>query len=263
MGGHSNFKYIEELAECFRQVGSFFYGIYLVLFCICMHILFHRPSNRGNTVLLVTAIALFTLSTVLTVLNLVLGTAEIDEMASIPYQKVQDAAFIIYAINNSIADGLVIYRCYVVWNNNWRVIVLPIMLLIASTVFGLDFTLAASPFFAITLATNLFLAAFGGSVASLGGTWGSRATAIHIFDSRPGIAPTLIIVRVGLGVSVESSQSTVRTATTSITLRPQRHAMLGTSIGSADPKENAPAVIEAGQNDQSFGKPRSLGEAAV
>lgn len=118
MGGHSNFKYIEELAESFRQVGSFFYGasafnpktttytswapltgIYLVLFCICMHILFHRPSNRGNTVLLVTAIALFTLSTVLTVLNLVLGTAEIDEMASIPYQKVQDAAFIIYAIN--------------------------------------------------------------------------------------------------------------------------------------------------------------------
>jgi hypothetical protein len=78
-----------------------------------------------------------------------------------------------------------------------------------------------------------------------------------------GIAPTLIIVRVGLGVSVESSQSTVRTATTSITLRPQRHAMLGTSIGSADPKENAPAVIEASQNDQSFGKPRSLGEAAV
>jgi hypothetical protein len=74
-------------------------GIYLVLFCICMHILLHRPSSRGNTVLLVTAIVLFTLSTVLTVLNLVLGTAEIDEMASIPYQKVQDTAFIVYAIN--------------------------------------------------------------------------------------------------------------------------------------------------------------------
>jgi hypothetical protein len=64
-----------------------------------MHILLHRPSSRGNTVLLVTAIVLFTLSTVLTVLNLVLGTAEIDEMASIPYQKVQDTAFIVYAIN--------------------------------------------------------------------------------------------------------------------------------------------------------------------
>ncbi|KAJ7869735.1 hypothetical protein B0H14DRAFT_3440479 [Mycena olivaceomarginata] len=138
-------------------VGTFFYGIHLVLFCICMHILLHRPSSRGNTVLLVTAIVLFTLSTVLTVLNLVLGTAEIDEMASIPYQKVQDTAFIVYAINNSIADGLVIYRCYVVWNNDWRVIVLPITLLIASTVFGLDFTLAASPFFALTLATNLLV----------------------------------------------------------------------------------------------------------
>ncbi|KAF8179103.1 hypothetical protein K438DRAFT_1977597 [Mycena galopus ATCC 62051] len=157
MGEHSNFKYIKKFAELWRQVGTFFYGIYLVLFCICTHILLHRPSSRGNTVLLVTVVALFTLSTVLTVLNLVLGTAEIDEIASIPYQKVQDAAFIVYTINNSIADGLVIYRCYVVWNRDWHVIVLPIMLLIASTVFGLDFTLAASPFFALTLATNLLV----------------------------------------------------------------------------------------------------------
>jgi hypothetical protein len=77
------------------------------------------------------------------------------------------------------------------------------------------------------------------------------------------IAPTLIIVRVGLGVSVKNNQSTVRMETTSITLRPQRHAMLGTDITSTDPKENATAGIEAGENDHGLGKPRSLGGAAV
>ncbi|KAJ6565046.1 hypothetical protein B0H10DRAFT_2239280 [Mycena sp. CBHHK59/15] len=140
-------------------VGTFFYGIYLVLFCICMYILLHRPSSRGNTVLLVTAIALFTFSTILIVLILVLVTAEIEELASIPSDSIQNAAYIIYAINNSIADGLLIYRCYVVWNHDWRVIVLPVMLLIASTgeACGLDVFLDATPQFAVILGTN-FLA---------------------------------------------------------------------------------------------------------
>jgi hypothetical protein len=64
-----------------------------------MYILLHRPSSRGNTVLLVTAIALFTFSTILIVLILVLVTAEIEELANIPSDSIQNAAYIIYAIN--------------------------------------------------------------------------------------------------------------------------------------------------------------------
>jgi hypothetical protein len=67
-----------------------------------MYILLHRPSSRGNTVLLVTAIALFTFSTVLIVLILVLETAEIEELASIPSDSILNAAYIIYAINKWI-----------------------------------------------------------------------------------------------------------------------------------------------------------------
>ncbi|KAF8191935.1 hypothetical protein K438DRAFT_1830269, partial [Mycena galopus ATCC 62051] len=134
-------------------VGTFFYGIYLVLFCICMYTLLRRPSSRGNTVLLVTAIALFTFFTVLIVLILILETAEIDDLASIPSDSILNATYIIYAINNFIADGLLIYRCYVVWNHDWRVIVLPLMLLIASTACGLDVFLDATPQFAVILVT--------------------------------------------------------------------------------------------------------------
>ncbi|KAF8172522.1 hypothetical protein K438DRAFT_1851339 [Mycena galopus ATCC 62051] len=292
-------------------VGTFFYGIYLVLFCICMYILLHRPFSPGNTVLLVTATALFTFSTILIVLILVLVTAEIEELASIPSDSIQNAAYIIYAINNSIADGLLIYRCYVVWNHDWRVIVLPVMLLIASTACGLDVFLDATPQFAVILATN-FLAtgltagriwwishharAYLGAAAQRryaaaialvvesGMLYSATILAFLIVISFPslsstleepllqivtqvmGIAPTLIIVRVGLGVTVEDSLSTGRTTTiTRIPLRQPRHASsrFGTSISGADPEDNLSPGFVGRENDHGFRKPRYLGDAAV
>ncbi|KAJ6497280.1 hypothetical protein C8R45DRAFT_124398 [Mycena sanguinolenta] len=141
-------------------VGTFFYGIYLVLFCICIYILLNRPRNLGNIILLVTAFALFTLATVQAVINLVLGTGEIENF-DIPYDQLGDGTDVIYTFNNFIADGLVIYRCYVVWNNNVWVTILPILMLIASTVLGVvesfDFSISLYPFFAVSLATNVLV----------------------------------------------------------------------------------------------------------
>ncbi|KAJ7234296.1 hypothetical protein C8J57DRAFT_1380985 [Mycena rebaudengoi] len=274
-------------------------GIYFVLFCICMYILLHRPSSRGNTVLLVTAIALFTFSTILIVLILVLVTAEIEELANIP----------------SIADGLLIYRCYVVWNHDWRIIVLPHRSVFSSCVSrvltlgeacGLDVFLDATPQFAVILATNFLATGLTAGriwwishhsrayleeaaqrryasaivlIVESGMLYSATILAFLIVISFPslsstleepvlqivtqvmGIAPTLIIVRVGLGVTVEGSLNTFRTTTTtSIPLRQQRHAgsRLGTSIGSIDPKENLSTGFVAG-----FRKPRYPGDAAV
>jgi len=294
-------------------VGTFFYGIYLVLFCICMYILLHRPSSRGNTVFLVAAIALFTFSTILIVLVLVLVTAEIEELSSIPSDSIQNAAYIIYAINNSIADGLLIYRCYVVWNHDWRVIVLPVMLLIASTACGLDVFLDATPQFAVILATNFLAtgltagriwwishysraylgtaarqryASAIGLVVESGMLYSATILAFLIVISFPslsstleepvlqivtqimGIAPTLIIVRVGLGVTVEERLSTFETTrTTRIPLRQQRHgsSRLGPSIDSADPKDDLSPGFVTRENNHGLGKPpsRYLGDAAV
>ncbi|KAJ6477062.1 hypothetical protein C8R45DRAFT_934688 [Mycena sanguinolenta] len=130
----------------------------------------------GNIILLVTAIALFTLVTVQTVITLILGTGEIEDF-DIPYRQLGDATDVIYTINkyvqilsiaaifmepsSFIADGLVIYRCYVVWNNNVLVTILPLLMLIAGTILGLveifDFSLSLYPFFAISLATNVLV----------------------------------------------------------------------------------------------------------
>jgi hypothetical protein len=50
---------------------------------------------------LVTAIALFTLSTVQAVINLVLGAADIDDI-DIPYDQLVDATTIIYGVNKYV-----------------------------------------------------------------------------------------------------------------------------------------------------------------
>ncbi|KAJ7904187.1 hypothetical protein B0H13DRAFT_1881676 [Mycena leptocephala] len=283
--------------------------------------------RRGNTILLVTAIALFTLSSVLAVINLTLGAAEIDEIDSIPYDQLNQAAMIIYGVNNSIADGLVIYRCYVIWNNNWRVTILPIMMLIASTVFGLDFTLSPFPFFGLTLATNVVVTILTGKYRSL--QWGevnpkhrdcvagriwwicrhSRAylkaaeqrryvssiailvesgmvysagiLAYLIVISIPsvanrlagpilqmlsqvmGIAPTIIIVRVGLGASVENVERSVKTMETMSTICPPQHVgiWIGQRHGNLD-ETSTLADVEKGQLNHSSRKLWSFGEAA-
>jgi len=137
-------------------IGTFFYGIYLVLFCICIYILLHRPRNMANTILLVTAIVLFTLSTVQAIINIILGAADIDNI-DIPYDQLFLAMDMIYVANNVLADGLVIYRCYVIWNRNIYVIILPIIMLVVTSVFGWDLDLPLPPFFEISLATNVLV----------------------------------------------------------------------------------------------------------
>ncbi|KAJ7916943.1 hypothetical protein B0H13DRAFT_2322898 [Mycena leptocephala] len=262
-------------------VGTFFYGIYLVLFCICTYILLHRPSSRGNTVLLVTTTVLFTFSTILMVLTLVLVTADIEKLASIPYDNIQNAAYVIYAINNSIADGFVIYRCYVVWNSDWRVIVLPVMLLVASTA-GRIWWISRQPRAYLGAAAQRRYASSIALVVESGMVYSATILTFLIVISFPsvaptleepllqivtqvmGIAPTLIIVRVGLGVSVEDSMSTFRAATTAgIALRQQRRAMPGTTIDYADLKETASTGIEPNKDDYGLQKPQSLAHAAV
>ncbi|KAJ7796525.1 hypothetical protein B0H14DRAFT_3157974 [Mycena olivaceomarginata] len=184
---------------CFL-VGTFFYGIYLVLFCICIYILLNRPRNPGNTILLVTAIALFTLATVQAVINLVLGAADVDGI-DLPYDQLVVATSVVYVVNNFIADGLVIYRCYVVWNNNILVTIPPTLMLIAATVLGiivsLDLNLTAYPFFALSLATNVLV-----TILTAGRIWWicrrSRGAYSKTAEQRRYVSAVAILIESGM-----------------------------------------------------------------
>ncbi|KAJ7921506.1 hypothetical protein B0H13DRAFT_1604505, partial [Mycena leptocephala] len=296
-------------------------GIYLVLFCICIYILLHRPHNLGNTILLVTAIALFTLSTVQAVINLVLGAADIDDI-DIPYDQLVDATTIIYGVNkyehtliisiSIIADGLVvsppIYRCYSVWNYNKYVVVLPIIMLIVTSglLFAVDLQLPENPYFALSLATNVVVTIFTAgriwwicrqsraylktdeqrryiSVISIivesGVIYSATVLVYLILSAIPsavilqepiyqmltqvlGIAPTLIIVRVGLGVHVQSFESTVGTAVAkSENARPHKRPILGIHISKPyfdNALPSPPQDVEKGQPNYGSGRPWSF-----
>ncbi|KAJ7836612.1 hypothetical protein B0H13DRAFT_2106774 [Mycena leptocephala] len=224
-------------------VTTFLYGIYLVLFCRCMYI-FYR--GKRQTVLLITAIIMFSLSTTMVIIFLLQGASAYGTLG-LEIDKLEVAGAIVYVTNNIIADALLIYRCYVIWNTYW-ITVVPIMLLIPTMILGYSIQLPL--FFILSLSMNLFVPTLvagrlwwvirrirgpNGAVTKRKG----RNAMIIILESgliysvfvsfhmgffhfqNPvdtivygalgqivGIVPTLIIVRVGLGVSENCSGHT-------------------------------------------------------
>ncbi|KAJ7155622.1 hypothetical protein C8R46DRAFT_1295384 [Mycena filopes] len=214
-----------------------------------MYILLRRPWCLGTAVLLCTATALFGFSTAQVVIDLILGAVDLREIA-IDFRPLQEATVILYGVNNFIADGLVIYRCYCVWNNSARVVIVPVILLIVTTVFGCSPDLPSNPLFIFSLVTNVLVTAltagrilwiarkgrqylqddaqrrYSSSVCILiesGVLYSATVLAYLIIAAIPrarivlplvfqmltqimGIAPTLIIVQVGMGMSVFVSE---------------------------------------------------------
>ncbi|KAJ6484643.1 hypothetical protein C8R45DRAFT_931093 [Mycena sanguinolenta] len=221
-------------------VGTFFYGL----------IATSRPRNLANSILLVTAISLFTLCTIQAVLNIVLGAAEIDDIG-IAYHQINMASDTLYGVNNIIADALVvsltgpIYRCYVIWDKNRYVVILPILMLIVTTIFALDLKLPGTPFFVLSFSTNVLVTALTAGriwwffrrshillkgedqrrlasamaiIVESGALYSAAVLSYLILGAFPstviiqepifqmmGIAPTLIIVRAGLGQTVNTT----------------------------------------------------------
>ncbi|KAF7341108.1 hypothetical protein MVEN_01845000 [Mycena venus] len=241
-------------------IGTFFYGIYLVLFCICIYILLHRPRNLANTILLVTAISLFTLSTVQTIINIITGAGDVDGVLSDEtYGQLFYADNMIYVANKLLSQTRCsqIYRCYVIWNRNIYVVILPIIMVVVTIVFGVDQALPLAPFFGITLATNVLVTGLTAGriwwmgrqvrahlqpdmqkkyttsmsiIVESGVIYSAGILTYLVLGAIPftvpaqepttvmlaqlcGIVPTLLIVRVGLGASVQSVENAISAAT--------------------------------------------------
>ncbi|KAF8890433.1 hypothetical protein BD779DRAFT_1517608 [Infundibulicybe gibba] len=256
-------------------VETLLYGAYAVLFSICIYILLYsrKPSSGLNKPLLTTAVAMFAMSTIHVAVGLARGIA-----AFIDSKDLQDGAIsyfaeiwiwisifkqALYVTNNVIADALVVYRCYVVWSFSVKIIVIPIILLISTTVCGYlavfnfsqvhpgDSVFApniaewGTALFSLSLATNITVtsliaariwwisreaqavlgrkhsqkysnavaiilesgAIYSVSLMTLLILYCTKSNAQYIaYDALAqimGIVPTLIIVRVGLGVSTQ------------------------------------------------------------
>ncbi|KAJ7862816.1 hypothetical protein B0H13DRAFT_2565987 [Mycena leptocephala] len=120
------------------------YGILLVLLYIAAHLLYHRTgAGRKSLALAMSAMAILaTLQIIIHVYFVVLGSQIVRlaiEGAVWPappalgptnlYDRLLAATNFLLVTNNIVTDGLFIYRCFVVWGRNIRIVVLPILML--------------------------------------------------------------------------------------------------------------------------------------
>ncbi|KAJ7451579.1 hypothetical protein FB451DRAFT_1283664 [Mycena latifolia] len=142
------------LAEvCKSAITLFLGGIYSQLAVVAFR-LFSRQSTEGRATFMSAIVVMLFLALTEIIIQLVLTSLALQSLYSVAqdaaetvaflrqtsfqrlFQRIRFAQDMILITNNAIADGLFIYRCYVVWGCNKRVISLPVLLLLITTVLG-------------------------------------------------------------------------------------------------------------------------------
>ncbi|KAI3607765.1 hypothetical protein WG66_004861 [Moniliophthora roreri] len=208
-------------------------GMYTVLFVMCIFIL-GKKTGRVNKVLLGTATVMYVLSTGHVTVNFARAIVAFVEYehaggALAYYIRLWDWSAVVREIIFTtlciVADALLIYRLWAVWGYRMRIAVLPTTFLLAGTAgriwwAGREVESAfdgkyvgtyrqVSGILGIVLESGAICSVFQLFTAILYGTgtnavflsWDPLAQVI-------GIAPTIIIVRVGLGVDFQHSITT-------------------------------------------------------
>lgn len=176
----------EYLAGCLT--GAIFYGIVIVLFFQCMRTLLSPTENtRGiKWHLVVHTIVMFSLVTVHTALILYLpsisyvdnrGFPGTDTLPPGPFiylgfystRAIGITSRLLFPLNQWLADGLMLYRCYTIYSMNYRIIAFPSLIYIASLATGITlvYYTSAQPdgdptqfyiaYFSICLSLNIVL----------------------------------------------------------------------------------------------------------
>ncbi|KAJ7798871.1 hypothetical protein B0H14DRAFT_29758 [Mycena olivaceomarginata] len=172
-------------------VAMLLYGFYLNLLIVAMYTLVHRKT-AGKGVLLAFTLATAILGTTQIVLRLTEGAIFMRflrqgttfDSTSLPladlgatYDSLILAQNAIFAINNLVTDSLFLYRCYMIWGSQWKVVVVPGILIIATVVTALasvSQNFQQSPYIMAAI-TNLVLV-----LLTAGRIWWIRRDARHI-----------------------------------------------------------------------------------
>ncbi|KZO89950.1 hypothetical protein CALVIDRAFT_569503 [Calocera viscosa TUFC12733] len=131
---------IATLAGLFS--GSILYGIFVVLFILCLHtLLYRRNTLRANYVLITGVVTMFLLNTVVLALSFsrcldAFIIMRDDEGGPVAYlqnlaswkEVARTAITLCYAV---LADVILIYRCWVVWGRRLIIIAIPLVILAA------------------------------------------------------------------------------------------------------------------------------------
>lgn len=142
---------------------TFLYGLYSILFAICLYVLSQR-KRTAHWILLTFAIAMFTVATTDMVYTYYLIFAKLFK-GGLSFTELRPKYWF-YVTNNVLADTLLLYRCYAIWGYKLRVVLGPIILLVAGTACGYIFEGSQPHLFkyawiypTLTLILNLILTA--------------------------------------------------------------------------------------------------------
>ncbi|KAJ7743603.1 hypothetical protein B0H16DRAFT_1008171 [Mycena metata] len=126
----------------------------IVLFCLAVYLLLYHRSvgGAGRTTFVVVTLIMVVLATSQVVMQISTAVLAIRIFRlaiegvvwpngrafnlTILYDKVYAAGDLVLVTNNVVTDGLFIYRCFIVWGRNFRIVILPALMLIVSTVLG-------------------------------------------------------------------------------------------------------------------------------
>ncbi|KAF8210039.1 hypothetical protein K438DRAFT_2012121 [Mycena galopus ATCC 62051] len=228
---------------CTAIIDVLLYGGFIFLFYMAMHLLYYRKTAGRSTLLVLTAVmallgtAQFSLHIATTSLPLrLLHMAITNGQLGIPphptgieglYWSLVFAQDVVLVPNIVLTDGLLIYRCYLVWGRPSKVfIVVPILLMLGTlagriwwvtrtqrAVFGTALTpqyaaaiaiMSAIPSNPFCTPVNLGVDSLESGAIYCGGLI-FQVIALSVQSSTANIVPTLIIVRVGLGQAVDTT----------------------------------------------------------
>ncbi|KAL1941007.1 hypothetical protein VTO73DRAFT_7643 [Trametes versicolor] len=125
-------------------LGCFTYGIYAVLACICVHFLLKRRSKtRSQRIVLVYTVAMFIVGTgyfiaacVWSEVEFVESTVDISVFDTLLNSRLAILKDTFYTVNIWLADSLLLYRLFIVWNGNLFILVVPFCLWIGAICTG-------------------------------------------------------------------------------------------------------------------------------
>ncbi|KAK7472403.1 hypothetical protein VKT23_000517 [Stygiomarasmius scandens] len=157
---------------------TLFYGINLSLFVSYLFITkFKRHGRPLHKLIFLTAISMFLLSTThvsLGFARLIEGFVVLRDQPGGPGAFFSDvsipanvAKVTIHTVNSILGDGIMVWRCYNVWNRSWLMSIAPILLIIASAVCGFGQAYIFANAKTIHTAFGTQLARWNGSLFSL------------------------------------------------------------------------------------------------
>ncbi|KAJ7139267.1 hypothetical protein C8R44DRAFT_764143 [Mycena epipterygia] len=161
-------------------VQIFFHGIYFVVFFLALYAMILK--RKTPPLLFAVVVAMFSSATVQTALNwqslrdgfVAHGDTPLDTVNSLTQESLAVTVLTGTMLigNTLLADCVLIFRCFAIWNRDWRAIVLPVLTTLASTGLGMlilfenarfiesggdpnAFVDYARPYFSLCLATTL------------------------------------------------------------------------------------------------------------